>query len=90
MFCPPLPRHLESGVRRTEFLAGAADGSVVVIQNNADFVHQAHLLLVVTGEFAGIARGLCLARREDFAGERCVDLGEKEADVVGCDFGCTV
>lgn len=80
----PLPRHSVGdygGVERTELLAGASNWPVIVIQNNADLIHQTDLLFIVTLKLAA-GCSVCLACGEDFTGERCIDLGEETGNIV--------
>lgn len=56
----------------TKFLAGPANGNVIVVGDNADFIHQTNLLLVVALEDI-VWRG----------GGGCVDLREQTKDVLG-------
>jgi hypothetical protein len=43
----------------TRLLACTADGLVICVQDDADFVHQANLLLIVPLEIPAIAGRLC-------------------------------
>ena len=63
----------------TGFLAGAADGFVVAVEDNTDLVHEPDLLLVVALEL--IVRGWDAVG----GGEVGVDVGEEADYVVGCD-----
>lgn len=59
----------------TDLLAGLANGQIILIENNADLVHQTDLLLIVAFE-----RGI---------GGGAIDLGEEAQDVGGRDrLGC--
>lgn len=73
------------GIERTDLLAGASNWPVIVIQNNADLIHQTDLLFIVTLKLAA-ARSVCLACGEDFTGERGIDLGEESGNVVRRDL----
>lgn len=59
------------GGRRTNLLAGLADGHVILVGNNADLIHQSDLLLIMTGE--SFRAG--------------VDIGEEPQHVLRCDRG---
>lgn len=54
---------------RTELLAGLADGHVVLVEDDADLVHQTDLLLIMAGE--GLGGG--------------VNVGEETEDGIGGD-----
>lgn len=61
-----------------DFLAGTSNWHVILIENDADLVHEADLLFIIAIEVVVLGcRGL--------GGERGVDLGEEAQDVVGGD-----
>src|SRR5690242_11724499 len=66
----------------TDFLARASDRLVIVVQYNADLIHQLDLLLIVTCERIVVAGGLVRP-----ANNSCVDLREESSNVLSCDFG---
>jgi hypothetical protein len=70
----------------TGFLAGTANRTVVVIQDDADFVHQANLLLVVALEFSPFVSGAIVGGGEDITSQGGVDFGEKSSDIFGGDL----
>jgi hypothetical protein len=65
----------------TNFLACASDRLVVVVQYNADLVHQFDLLLIVAGKHVVVAGGLMRPSNDG-----CVDIGEKLCNIFRCDF----
>lgn len=75
------------------FLGCGADGHVVVVQHDADFVHEADLLFVVAGEVVGVGR--CVAVAALGSGVGChvgadqsgVHFGKEGGDIVTRDGG---
>lgn len=66
-------------LRRTNFLAGAANGEVVVVEDNADLVHETDLLLIIADEIVVVGG-------RSGAGQRGVDLGKQAEDIFGRDL----
>jgi hypothetical protein len=73
-------------LRLTGLLAGAANGTVIVIQDNADLIHQTNLLLVVALEFNPLVSGVAVGGGEDIPSQRGVDVGEEGGHIVGGDL----
>jgi hypothetical protein len=67
------------GIGRTNFLAGATNGEVVLVKDNADLVHEADLLFIVAVEV------VVLSGRSGI-GQGGVDLREETEDVFGGDL----
>jgi hypothetical protein len=65
-------------LRRTNFLAGATNGEIVLVEDNADLVHEADLLFIVAGEVVVVGG-------RSGIGQGGVDLREKAEDVFGSD-----
>lgn len=62
----------------TDFLGSAANGNVVFVQHNADFVHETYLFFIVALELgAGCCAGGC--------GERGIDFGKQAENVFSRD-----
>lgn len=62
----------ECVVIRTDFLAGGANGLVILVEDDADLVHEADLLRIVAVQLRGVGR---------------VDIGEEAEDGLGVDAG---
>ena len=67
---------VDVGHEMARFFAGAANGYVVFVENDADFVHEPDLLFVVAGEVGIVGCGLGLV------GECCVDFWEEAENVL--------
>ena len=66
----------------TDFLAGTSDRLVIIIQNDAYFIHQTDLLLVVTCQLAAASGGgIAVGFGEDFASQRSIDLWEENSNI---------
>lgn len=46
----------------TDFLAGAANGDIILIENDADLLHQPNLLFIVTRKISVILRNFMCTR----------------------------
>lgn len=66
--------------KRTNFLAGATNGEIILVENDADLIHETNLLLVVAHEV------VVLSGRSG-AGQGGVDLGKQAQDIFGGDLG---
>lgn len=51
--CQSIRLKITARTAHTDLLAGSADGLVIFVQDNADLVHEADLLLIVTVELRG-------------------------------------
>lgn len=68
----------------TSLLARATNRLVIIIQDDADLVHQANLLLIVPFELPAIAdrSHIAVGGGQDGAGQRSVDVREERHDVL--------
>ena len=83
---PPLPLLPTAKSQLTGLLAGTPDRLVIVIQHNANLIHQAHLLLIITLKLDPLPRTGAIGGGKNVAGERSVDVGEKSGDIVRRDL----
>jgi hypothetical protein len=67
--------------KHTSFLASTANWNIILVKDNADFVHQPDLFLIVACEVVFVATW---AGSSNYGG---VDLGEKAEDIFGSDGG---
>jgi hypothetical protein len=65
-------------LERTNFLAGATNGEIVLVKDNANLVHEADLFLIVAVEVVVVCG-------RSGIGQGGVDLREKAEDVFGGD-----
>lgn len=86
-FVNPLQGEEGKREKRTCLLAGTPNRLIIIIQDNAHFIHQSHLFLIVSLEFCTPSRRTCRRGGVDFAGQRGVDLGEERVDIVCRDAG---
>lgn len=82
---------VDVGHEMAGFLRGRANGLVIVVENNADFVHESDLLFIVAGEVIGVS--LSIVARGDGVGRHFgtdqagVDFGEEGRDILSRDGG---
>lgn len=81
---PSSPKCLETIVREklTGPLASAANWPIIVVQDNADLLHQADLLLVIARKFSPFTDTVAVGGGENIAGQRSIDVGKESGHIV--------
>lgn len=92
------PQHETTAAgERTNFLARAANGVVVLVKHDADFVHEPYLLFIIAGEVIMLVMSAMRPPEtgihfwddaDDVAGVKGVGLGDGRADCCGCCAHC--
>lgn len=74
------------GERLTGLLAGTANRPIIVVQHNANLVHQTDLLLIVALQFSALVGIAAVGGGENVASQRSIDVGEESRHVIRGDL----